>query len=83
MARRDPPGRPATGLRPRSTPGGGDAPRPLGQRLRRGRPAVSASAIVMMVVAMLIIWGGLALAVTSLVRHGAVEQRAENVRRDL
>ncbi|MCF6505978.1 methionine/alanine import family NSS transporter small subunit [Blastococcus sp. MG754426] len=42
---------------------------------------MSASAIVMMVVAMLIIWGGLALAVTSLVRHGAVEQRAENVRR--
>jgi hypothetical protein len=43
---------------------------------------VSASAIVMMLVAMLIIWGGLALAVASLVRHGAVEQRAENVRRD-
>ncbi|MGY1722397.1 methionine/alanine import family NSS transporter small subunit [Blastococcus sp. SYSU DS0533] len=44
---------------------------------------MSASAIVMMVVAMLVIWGGLALAVASLVRHGAVEGRAENVRRDL
>jgi Putative methionine and alanine importer, small subunit len=43
---------------------------------------MSTSAIVMMVVAMLVIWGGLALAVASLVRHGAVEDRAENVRRD-
>ncbi len=36
---------------------------------------MSTSAIVMMVVAMLIIWGGLGLAVLSLVRHGAVEDR--------
>jgi hypothetical protein len=40
---------------------------------------MSTAAIVMMVVAMLVIWGGLALAVASLVRHGAVEDRAENV----
>jgi Putative methionine and alanine importer, small subunit len=43
---------------------------------------MSTSAIVMMVVAMLVIWGGLALAVASLVRHGAVEAREENIRRD-
>lgn len=43
---------------------------------------MSASAIVMMVVAMLVIWGGLALAILSLVRHGAVEDRVEH-RRDL
>jgi len=43
---------------------------------------MSTSAIVMMVVAMLVIWGGLAVAVASLVRHGAVEDRAENVHRD-
>jgi hypothetical protein len=36
-----------------------------------------------MVVAMLVIWGGLALAIVSLVRHGAVEERGENLRRDL
>ncbi|TFV64955.1 UNVERIFIED_ORG: methionine/alanine import family NSS transporter small subunit [Bacillus sp. AZ43] len=44
---------------------------------------MSADAIVMMVVAMVVIWGGLALAIASLVRHGAVEDRAENLRRDL
>ena len=44
---------------------------------------MSTAAIVMMVVAMLVIWGGLALAIVSLIRHGAVEDRAENVRRDL
>jgi hypothetical protein len=44
---------------------------------------LSTSAIVMMVVAMIVIWGGLGLAIASLVRHGAVEDRAENPRRDL
>ncbi|RBY89373.1 methionine/alanine import family NSS transporter small subunit [Blastococcus sp. TF02A-30] len=44
---------------------------------------MSTAAIVMMVVAMLVIWGGLALAVASLVRHGAVEDRTENQPRDL
>ncbi len=43
---------------------------------------MSTSAIVMMLVAMAVIWGGLALAVASLVRHGAVEDRAEDPRRD-
>ncbi|SFE29720.1 methionine/alanine import family NSS transporter small subunit [Blastococcus tunisiensis] len=43
---------------------------------------MSTAAIVMMVVAMLVIWGGLALAIASLVRHGAVEDRAENLHRD-
>jgi len=36
---------------------------------------MSADAIVMMVVAMAVIWGGLALAIVSLLRHGAVEGR--------
>jgi hypothetical protein len=44
---------------------------------------MSAAAIVMMVVAMVVIWGGLAVAIASLLRHGAVEDRAENLRRDL
>ncbi len=44
---------------------------------------MSASAIVMMLVAMAVIWGGLALAVASLLRHGAVEDRVENLPRDL
>ena len=44
---------------------------------------MSGSAIVMMLVAMAMIWGGLALAIISLLRHGAVEDRAEGVRRDL
>jgi hypothetical protein len=44
---------------------------------------MSADAIVMMIVAMVVIWGGLALAIASLVRHGAVEDRAESVHRDL
>lgn len=44
---------------------------------------MSTSAIVMMLVAMVVIWGGLALAVASLLRHGAVDSRPETVRRDL
>jgi len=44
---------------------------------------MSTSAIVMMVVAMTVLWGGLAVAIASLVRHGAVENRAEAPRRDL
>jgi hypothetical protein len=44
---------------------------------------MSTAAIVMMVGAMLVIWGGLALAIVSLMRHGAVENRVENLRRDL
>lgn len=44
---------------------------------------MSTEAIVMMLVAMAVIWGGLALAIASLVRHGAVEDRTEDVRRDL
>jgi hypothetical protein len=44
---------------------------------------MSAAAIVMMVVAMVVIWGGLAVAIASLLRHGAVEDRAENLHRDL
>ena len=44
---------------------------------------MSTAAIVMMVVAMVVIWGGLALAIASLLRHGAVEDRAENPRREL
>ena len=43
---------------------------------------MSTEAIVMMVVAMLVIWGGLALAIANLVRHGPVEGRGD-VRRDL
>lgn len=43
---------------------------------------MSAEAIVMMVVSMIVIWGGLAAAVWSLVRHGAVDSRADEVRRD-
>ncbi|WP_081788356.1 methionine/alanine import family NSS transporter small subunit [Candidatus Blastococcus massiliensis] len=39
---------------------------------------MSASAIVMMVVAMVVIWGGLATAIASLVSQGAVEGRSEN-----
>jgi hypothetical protein len=44
---------------------------------------VSTAAIVMMVVAMVVIWGGLAVAIASLLRHGAVENRSENLHRDL
>ena len=44
---------------------------------------MSTDAIVMMVVAMIVIWGGLVLAIASLQRHGAVEGRAENPGRDL
>lgn len=44
---------------------------------------MSAQAIVMMALAMVVIWGGLALAVASLMRHGAVESRVENLPRDL
>ena len=43
---------------------------------------MSTAAIVMMLVAMTVIWGGLALAIASLVRHGAVEDRAEGGRQD-
>jgi len=43
---------------------------------------MSADAIVLMVVAMAVIWGGLAVAVASLLRHGAVEDRTEDLRRD-
>ena len=44
---------------------------------------MSTAAIVMMVVAMLVIWGGLGLAIASLLRHGAVEDRAGEPGRDL
>ncbi len=44
---------------------------------------MSGGAVVMMVVAMLVIWGGLGLAVASLLRHGAVEDRPERPHRDL
>jgi hypothetical protein len=44
---------------------------------------MSTSAVVMMVIAMVVIWGGLALAIASLLRHGAVEDRAEHLPRDL
>ena len=44
---------------------------------------MSTEAIVMMVVAMAVIWGGLALAIVSLLRHGAVEGRSGGMRRDL
>ncbi|MBY3552657.1 methionine/alanine import family NSS transporter small subunit [Modestobacter lapidis] len=43
---------------------------------------MSTAAIVMMVVAMVVIWGGLGLAIASLLRHGAVEDRTEDRRRD-
>jgi hypothetical protein len=43
---------------------------------------MSTAAIAMMVVAMVVIWGGLALAIASLLRHGAVEGRDEEARRD-
>jgi hypothetical protein len=42
---------------------------------------MSGSAIVMMLVAMLVIWGGLALAIVNLVRYRGEEP--ERVRRDL
>ncbi len=44
---------------------------------------MSTAAIVMMVVAMIVIWGGLAVAIASLVRHGAVEGRAEQPAQDV
>jgi hypothetical protein len=43
---------------------------------------MSTAAIVMMVVAMVVIWGGLGLTIASLLRHGAVENRAEEPRRN-
>lgn len=43
---------------------------------------MSAEAVVMMLVALAVIWGGLAVAVVSLLRHGAVEDRTEGARRD-
>jgi hypothetical protein len=42
---------------------------------------MSTPAIVMMLVAMAVIWGGLALAIASLVRHGAVEDRIDGAPR--
>jgi hypothetical protein len=39
---------------------------------------MSTSAIVMMLLAIVVLWGGLGLAIASLVRHGAVEDRAEH-----
>ncbi len=44
---------------------------------------MSGEAVVMMLVAMTVIWGGLALAIASLLRHGAVDGRTDEVRRDL
>lgn len=44
---------------------------------------MSGTAIAMMVVAMIVIWGGLALSIASLVRHGAVEGRTDVGHRDL
>ncbi len=44
---------------------------------------MSTEAILMMIVAIVVIWGGLALAIVSLIRHGAVEDRAEHLGRDL
>lgn len=43
---------------------------------------MSTGAVVMMVVAMAVIWGGLALAIINLLRHGAVESRAESAHQD-
>jgi hypothetical protein len=43
---------------------------------------MSTEAIVMMVVAMVVIWGGLAVSIANLMRHGAVEGRAENTQPD-
>ncbi len=43
---------------------------------------MSADAIVMMVLAMAVIWGGLALAIANLLRHGAVEDRTDAGGRD-
>ncbi|MBB3082888.1 methionine/alanine import family NSS transporter small subunit [Geodermatophilus sabuli] len=44
---------------------------------------MSTAALVMMVVAMVVIWGGLVLAIVSLIRHGAVEDRAEELPRNV
>jgi Putative methionine and alanine importer, small subunit len=44
---------------------------------------MSTTAIVMMLVAMAVIWGGLALAVANLLRHGDVESRPGDLHRDL
>ena len=38
---------------------------------------MSTDALLMMVLAMAVIWGGLALAVANLLRHGAVEDRED------
>ena len=43
---------------------------------------MSADAIVLMLVAMLVIWGGLALAVVNLLRQGPVEDRTDGSRRE-
>ncbi len=42
---------------------------------------MSTQAVVMMVVAMAVIWGGLALAIANLLRHGNVEDRTEDLHR--
>jgi hypothetical protein len=44
---------------------------------------MSTAAIVMMVVSMIVIWGGLGVAIASLLRHGAVEDRTEHVHGDV
>jgi len=43
---------------------------------------MSADAIIIMLVAMAVIWGGLALSIANLLRSGAVEDRVEGGRRD-
>lgn len=44
---------------------------------------MSAAAIVMMLVAMTVIWGGLVVAVVSLLRYGTAEGGSEELHRDL
>lgn len=41
------------------------------------------SAIIMMIVSMLVIWGGLLVAIVSLNRNDRAQFRAEEIRRDL
>lgn len=44
---------------------------------------MTTSAIVMMLVAVLVVWGGLALAIVNLVRRGDQEPERDEVHRDL
>lgn len=44
---------------------------------------MNTSAIIMLIVAMLIIWGGLALAVVNLMARGSQEPGSDELRRDL